>query len=211
LGGRSSSSKYGSRRSRSSSKICACLDRSQRAQKLISLFLPFCCSREGTTHLSICELRRTEEEIRESFLLHLNSRRSSRSSSASGLPSTNSKSLHEEVKQQEEKDAAVLGFWLGFGCGRPGGGKRGLVRRGKKKNNKNKKKNKSAKSLLVKKLGSSCCAVVLQTCVGGNKGFAIGQEYTESAQRVHRECTQRDNNLVRIIVSIRLLLLLLQL
>jgi hypothetical protein len=64
-----------------------------------------------------------EEEIRESFLLHLSSRRSSRSSSAGGLPSTNSKSLHEEVKQQEEKDAAVLGFWLGFGCGRPGGGK----------------------------------------------------------------------------------------
>jgi tRNA U38,U39,U40 pseudouridine synthase TruA len=24
---------------------------------------------------------------------------------------------------EEEKDAAVLGFWLGFGCGRPGGGK----------------------------------------------------------------------------------------
>lgn len=71
------------------------------------------------------------------------------------------------------------------------------MRRGKKNNNKNKKKNKSAKSLLVKKLGSSCCAVVLQTCVGGNKGFAIGQE-----------CRERDNNLVRIIVSIRLLLLL---
>jgi hypothetical protein len=58
LGGRSSSSKYGSRRSRSSSssKICACLDRSQRAQNLISLFLPFCCfllQQKGRTNTSL--------------------------------------------------------------------------------------------------------------------------------------------------------------
>lgn len=57
------------------------------------------------------------------------------------------------------------------------------MRRGKKKNNKNKKKNKSAKSLLVKK----------RIC---------------NWTGVHRECTERDNNLVRIIVGIRLLLLL---
>ncbi len=200
MGGRSSSSKYGSRRSRSSSKICACLDCSQRAQKLISLSLPFCCSREGTTHLSICKLRRMEEEIRESFLLHLSS---SRSSSAGGLPSTNSKSLHEEVKQQEEKDAAVLGFWLGFGCGRPGTGEVRTCAPGEEEEQQQEQEQEQeckgsfgeeAWLFLLCRRVSDLCGREQRIC---------------NWTGVHRECTERDNNLVRIIVSIRLLLLLL--
>lgn len=196
MGGRSSSSKYGSRRS---SKICACLDCSQRAQKLISLFLPFCCSREGTTHVSICKLRRIEEGIRESFLLHLSS---SGSSSASGLPSTNSKSLHEEVKQQEEKDAAVLGFWLGFGCGRPGGGEVRTCAPGEEEGQQEQEEEQECKEsfgeeawlFLLCRRASDLCGREQRIC---------------NWTGVHRECTQRDNNLVRIIVGIRLLLLLL--
>ncbi len=183
MGGRSSSSKYGSRRSRSSSKICACLDRSQRAQKLISLFLPFCCSREGTTHLSICELRRTEEEIRESFLLHLNSRRSSRSSSASGLPSTNSKSLHEEVSSLR----VLAGVWLRAA-------RRGEERTrapGEEEEQQEQEEEQECKEsfgeeawlFLLCRRASDLCGREQRIC----NWTGVHRECTESAQRVHTE------------------------